>query len=217
MSRPSKPASAGSRSPRTSKARAPSARKVAHGRSAGDARSRILDAAEHLIAENGFDATPTARIAEAAAVPKGLVFHYFPTKPELLTALISERTNADALRDVELEIVPGDVAGTLTKLAARFRGSGHSSERMRRIIFRETETHPEVRDCVSGLYREAVKHVREAVDAALGAAAVPDARREAVAATFAALLIHDANYQPMTGDTLDLAEIASVLAAGLAV
>jgi AcrR family transcriptional regulator len=183
-----------------------------------ESRSRILDAAERLIAENGFDATPTARVAEAASVPNGLVFHYFPTKTELLTALISERTNADALRDVELEIVPGDVAGTLTRLAERFRKSGHSSERMRRIIFRETETHPEVRDCVSALYREAVKHVREAVDAALGHAAdgVPEPRREAVAAAFAALLIHDANYEPLTGDTIDLAGIASVLATGVA-
>lgn len=180
-----------------------------------ESRARILDAAERLIAENGFDATPTARIAEAASVPKGLVFHYFPTKPELLTALISERTNADALRDVELEIVPGDVAATLTRLADRFRLSGHSSERMRRIIFRETETHPEVRECVSALYREAVKHVREAVDAALGRSTVPDSRREAAAAAFAALLLHDANYEPLTGETLDLTEIAAVLAAGL--
>ena len=34
-----------------------------------DRRKRILDAAEELFATDGFDATPTARVAEAADVP----------------------------------------------------------------------------------------------------------------------------------------------------
>ncbi|MDQ4008407.1 MAG: TetR/AcrR family transcriptional regulator, partial [Actinomycetota bacterium] len=38
-------------------------------------RQRILDAAEDLFARDGFDATPTARIAKKAGVPKGLVFY----------------------------------------------------------------------------------------------------------------------------------------------
>jgi AcrR family transcriptional regulator len=41
---------------------------------AADRRTRILDAAEELFAEDGFDATPTARVADAADVPKGVVF-----------------------------------------------------------------------------------------------------------------------------------------------
>lgn len=40
----------------------------------GDARERILDAAEDLFAVDGFDATPTSRIAHRAAVAKGLLF-----------------------------------------------------------------------------------------------------------------------------------------------
>ena len=60
-------------------------------RDATAARDRILDAAEQLIAEDGFDATPTARIAERAGVAKGLLFYYFPRKTDLLQALFAER------------------------------------------------------------------------------------------------------------------------------
>ena len=56
-----------------------------------DRRTRILDAAEELFAVDGFDATPTARVAEAAKVPKGLVFYYFPRKIDLLLTLLQER------------------------------------------------------------------------------------------------------------------------------
>jgi AcrR family transcriptional regulator len=43
-------------------------------------RERILGAAEDLFAADGFDATPTARIAGRAVVAKGLLFYYFPRK-----------------------------------------------------------------------------------------------------------------------------------------
>ena len=58
------------------------------------ARSRIaiLDAAEVLFAEDGFDATPTRLVAKKAGVTTGLVFYYFPTKKQLLNALIEERS-----------------------------------------------------------------------------------------------------------------------------
>src|SRR6478752_4461900 len=52
----------------------------ARGTGAPDARTRILDAAEELFAGDGFDATPTSRIAEQAGVAKALLFYYFPRK-----------------------------------------------------------------------------------------------------------------------------------------
>jgi AcrR family transcriptional regulator len=181
-----------------------------------DSRRRILDAAEELIAENGFDATPTARIAKQAAVPKGLVFHYFPTKIDLLTALVSERTNAAALSEGELEVVDGDVAATLVRLAERVRLGEHASERMRRIVFREAETHPEVRAFVDGIFTEAVRLTRLALDLALSKQPeVDDARKNTVAEAFAALLLHESNMTPLTGAALDLEAIARIFADGI--
>ena len=65
---------------------------------AADARVRILDAAEQLIASDGFDATPTARIAARAKVAKGLLFYYFPRKIDLLRCLLTERLPAPTMR-----------------------------------------------------------------------------------------------------------------------
>ena len=48
----------------------------------------ILEAAATLFAGDGFHATSTRRIAEAAGVSEGTVFHYFSTKNSLLLALI---------------------------------------------------------------------------------------------------------------------------------
>lgn len=183
------------------------------------ARERILDAAEELIAEHGFDATPTARIADRADVPKGLVFHYFPVKTDLLITLIAERAEVAPFGPTPDDTADGDVASALSRIAHRFRESLHASARMRRLIFREADTHPEVRKFVTGLYRDAVRHIRAGIDAALAgwsrAEEIAHQRRDAVAETFAALLLHEASLGSLTGKTFDIDAIASVLAAGL--
>ena len=43
-------------------------------------RQAIIETAERLFAEHGYDATSTARIAHEAGVPSGLVFYHFATK-----------------------------------------------------------------------------------------------------------------------------------------
>src|SRR5262245_6952825 len=109
-----------------------------------DARTRILNAAEEMFADTGYAGTSTARIAKHAKVPKGLVFHYFPQKIDVLTALVEERTFVDVLPEDRVEALPGDPAGTLSRLARRF--PLRASPAMRRILFREVDTHGSVRD-----------------------------------------------------------------------
>ncbi len=67
---------------------------------AAASRERILDAAVELFSESGYDGTPTARIAERAEIPKGLVFHYFPTKRDVLVAVVAERSKASTHPEV---------------------------------------------------------------------------------------------------------------------
>ena len=55
-----------------------------------DTRERILQAAERLFAEHGFDATSVDRVARAAEVNKALVYYYFKSKDALLAALFDE-------------------------------------------------------------------------------------------------------------------------------
>ncbi|KZM70672.1 TetR/AcrR family transcriptional regulator [Nocardia terpenica] len=111
----------------------------------GDARQLILDAAENLFATRGFDATPTAAIATAAGVPKGLVFYYFPTKDSILSALVSERVPAHPIEDIETVVAPGDPARSLVNLDAALNLRDHHSSVLRVIMWREADTHPDVR------------------------------------------------------------------------
>ena len=52
-----------------------------------DKRESILYTALRLFVENGFQATPTSRIAKEAGVATGTLFHYFKTKEELINEL----------------------------------------------------------------------------------------------------------------------------------
>lgn len=50
-------------------------------------RDQIYEAALRLFNEYGFDKTPTSLIAKEAGVAIGTLFHYFPTKEELINSL----------------------------------------------------------------------------------------------------------------------------------
>jgi AcrR family transcriptional regulator len=174
------------------------------------ARTRILDAAEELFAGGGYDATPTARIAEVAGVPKGLVFHYFPRKIDVLVSLVDERT---AVTEEDVEAVPGDAAGTLSKLARML--PLRASPDMRRILFREADTHRSVRERLGRLNTEIIRRARFALELALPGSRGDAARLEAAAATFAAVLLYQESLCMLTGHHIDPDAVAELIAHAL--
>lgn len=52
-----------------------------------DKQQELLNAALKLFVENGFHGTATSKIAKEAGVANGTLFHYYPTKDELIVAL----------------------------------------------------------------------------------------------------------------------------------
>lgn len=52
-----------------------------------DKQQALLNAALDLFTEHGFHGTPTSKIAEAASVAAGTLFHYFKTKEDLINQL----------------------------------------------------------------------------------------------------------------------------------
>ncbi|WP_432923410.1 TetR/AcrR family transcriptional regulator [Microbispora sp. CA-135349] len=176
----------------------------------GDARTRILDAAEELFSGGGYEATPTARIAELAGVPKGLVFHYFPRKIDVLISLVDERT---VVVEEEVEAVPGDAAGALSRLARRL--PLHASPAMRRILFREADTHLSVRERLGRLNAEIIRRARFALELALPGGRGDAARLEAAAATFAAVLLYQESICLLTGHHIDPDAVAELIARAL--
>jgi TetR/AcrR family transcriptional regulator len=55
-----------------------------------DVRSRIVDAAERLFAEKGYDATSISDIAEAAVVGRALIYYYFKDKRDLYDSILRD-------------------------------------------------------------------------------------------------------------------------------
>lgn len=58
-------------------------------------RERILDAAQHLVIENGFAATSVDQVLTAAGTSKGGFFHHFGSKLDLARALTQRYVAAD--------------------------------------------------------------------------------------------------------------------------
>jgi AcrR family transcriptional regulator len=52
-----------------------------------DKRTKLMQTAKVLFSQNGFYGTATARIAKEAGVSNGILFHYFPTKDDLIKAM----------------------------------------------------------------------------------------------------------------------------------
>ncbi|MGA8209753.1 MAG: TetR/AcrR family transcriptional regulator [Nocardioidaceae bacterium] len=197
--------------------RATGATDAAHGDRVPDggvARRRILDAAEHLIARDGFDATPTARIAALAEVPKGLVFYYFPRKIELLRSLLAERLPTHPLLATPDVVLRGDVAGSLLRLARGVDLSRAHSPVLATILFREAGTHPEVARHLRTMHEGLLELTEQVLDAAALHPLNHRRRREA-AETYVAVLLHEANSRRYDGPVPDLGAVASIVSSGL--
>jgi len=182
--------------------------------SSGEARERILDAAEDLFAADGFDATPTARIAHRAAVAKGLLFYYFPRKTDLLRTLFAERLPAQPLASVAGIAVEGDLAGSLVRLADRIGLTRHHSQVLSVILFREASTHPDVRDHLRALHTALIDLTEAVLDAA-SPRQLDRCRRKAAAGTFVAVLMHEASFQRFDDPLPDLDATAEIVSRGL--
>ena len=176
-----------------------------------DRRTRILDAAEELFALAGFDATPTSRVAEAAAVPKGLVFYYFPRKIDLLLALLQERLPTPTRETVTDVVRRGDPAASLVAMHRRLGLEDHDSLVLRTIIFRESSTHPEVRDHLRRLRRALVELTEAALDQAVEWTLARTLRRQA-AETFVSVMLDHANARTVGGALPDVKGAAAVVA-----
>ena len=204
----------GSLSPRDGSSSGGTSSSVGEVAGSGDARERILDAAEALFAADGFDATPTARIARRAVVAKGLLFYYFPRKMDLLRTLFVERLPVHPLSSVAGIAVPGDVAGSLVRLADKIGLTGHHSQVLSAILFREASTHPDVRDHLRALYA-ALMELTEAVLDAASPRKLDRGRRTAAAGTFVAVLLHEANFHRFNGPVPDLGATAEIISGAL--
>jgi AcrR family transcriptional regulator len=74
---------------------------------------RVLDAAREVFAEHGIDA-PVTEIAERAGVGVGTIFRRFPTKDDLLVAVVEQRT-AQLVEAADVALAQPDAGAALRR------------------------------------------------------------------------------------------------------
>ncbi|QLY34228.1 TetR/AcrR family transcriptional regulator [Nocardia huaxiensis] len=187
----------------------------------GDARQLILDAAEKLFAAQGFDATPTAAIAKSAGVPKGLVFYYFPTKDAILSALMAERVPPNPIDDIYSVVVSGDPAKSLVNLDAALNLRDNRSSVLRVIMWREADTHPDVRKQLRRMRDQLLDVTARVLQASAPTPVQPGTLRACAAAWVSAMfaIASTDRLHALDGLTLptgdEIINVAQVVAAGM--
>lgn len=82
-------------------------------------RQRILEAARQLFAANGYEASTTREIADAAAIANGTLFNYFASKESILASLVAEATAG-----IQLEFKDRHAEGSFEEELFAFVASG---------------------------------------------------------------------------------------------
>ena len=135
------------------------------------ARERLVVAAVDLFAEQGYDATTVAQIAERAGVTKSTFFRHFPDKRELLVAgqETLSRLLAEGITDAPADASPLEAVANGLRRAATAMGpmNRELAPRLKAAVAASTELQE----------RDALKSVglAAAMTAALTARGLPDA------------------------------------------
>jgi len=134
-------------------------RPTARQRIAAARREQILETALRLFAERGFDATSTRQIAKEAGIAEGLIFHYFPTKASLLTAILQDRLEGRRAFRTRLRPLLDDAGGkpapeVLGAVASGWLATLRRDEEFVVVLFAAAQTSPEVGTAWQGLIRE---------------------------------------------------------------
>src|SRR5918998_4617582 len=81
-----------------------------------ETRERLLAAAVSVFAEQGFQAGTTKAITQRAGVAEGLLFHYFPTKADLMVAVLARDPLEPEIRRLLAEEADAPVAKALPRM-----------------------------------------------------------------------------------------------------
>src|SRR5215207_9236908 len=128
-------------------------------RQAAARREQILKTALKLFAAQGFDATSTRQIAREVGIAEGLIFHYFPTKASLLTAILEDQVEERRAFRRELRPLLEDAAGkpvsaVLHAVASGWFATLRRDEETVVVLFTAAQTNPEVWQAWQRLIRE---------------------------------------------------------------
>jgi len=161
-----------------------------------DRRRSILDAAVRVFARQGFHACRVSDIADEAGVAYGLLYHYFPSKEEVLNTLFLERWGVmlEMIREVDREQIP--VREKLDAIASFIVDSyRHDPDLMKVIIVEVTRAANSFGQTHLGQIREAYRMIGTIVTKAQQEGVF----KADIDAEFAAMTFYGAIEQVLTG------------------
>jgi TetR/AcrR family transcriptional regulator, fatty acid metabolism regulator protein len=163
---------------------------------AADKRRAILDAAVRVFARQGFHTCRVSDIADEAGVAYGLVYHYFPSKDEVLNTLFLERWDVllSAIVELDAQDIPAreKLHAIVSFIVDSYR---HDPELMKVIIV-------EVTRAANTFGQTHLAKIREAYELIAGIVRKAQDRGEfkpGVTPEFAAMAFYGAIEQVLTG------------------
>lgn len=133
-------------------------------------RQEIIDAATSLFAQHGFAATSTKRIAQEVGITEGLIFHYFPTKSELLRAAARQRSGFIGEVQALLEGAADKPAiEVLQHVVLGWTEAVHRQSDLIRMLLVESQTNPELDGAFSTVMGDTVEAMTEYLESRVAA------------------------------------------------
>ena len=108
-------------------------------------RTRILKAAQHLFATQGFDGTTTRDLAQAAGVAEGTLFRHFANKKAILIEVATQGW-VEILTDLLTELSEMASYKAVAQVMRRRMWNFQKNADMMRVCFMEAQFHPDLRD-----------------------------------------------------------------------
>nr|QNO44584.1 HTH-type transcriptional regulator BetI [Methanosarcinales archaeon ANME-2c ERB4]QNO44984.1 HTH-type transcriptional regulator BetI [Methanosarcinales archaeon ANME-2c ERB4]QNO45040.1 HTH-type transcriptional regulator BetI [Methanosarcinales archaeon ANME-2c ERB4] len=105
-------------------------------------RSELIDTAEELFLENGYEGTTVSEIVRNAGVAQGTFYHYFKSKDDVLSA-ITDRWIEEIRAGIE-DIASGDDSDAIDKILGVFgffSSLGRSRQRLVEYVHEERNAH----------------------------------------------------------------------------
>lgn len=145
-------------------------------------RARILASCSALFAARGYGTVTMREIARAAGVSTGSIYHYFPTKKDILAQLFAQMSGTDVVRGAAAVAPHVEPEARIDALLAFVEGQGkHFAD----LLLLATDVHRH--EDVGPLARDALRVYRQAIAEQLGLE--PD-RAAMLLSTLIGALIH---------------------------
>lgn len=126
----------------------------------GTKRRLILDQAARLFADEGFDRTSVNRVAQACAISKANVYHYYGSKDEILFDILDAylsglRDSIFGLQETLTDLDPSEkLKATMTQILLDYQGMDHEHRLQTTVL---NHLPPEQQKTLLGYQRELVR------------------------------------------------------------